>query len=105
MATHTVRRGRPKIHEDDAILEAALREFAVKGYEGTSLRSLNNELGLNHGTINIPFGSALTHVATLPAGAQRALSDPYADRPLPWGRWVVGAVLVAAALAWISWSR
>jgi len=52
-----VRRGRPKIHEDDAILEAALREFAVKGYEGTSLRSLNSDLGLSHGTINMRFGS------------------------------------------------
>jgi hypothetical protein len=55
--------------------------------------------------INIPFGGALTHVATLPAGAQRALIDPYADRPLPWRRWAVGAALVALALAWISWSR
>jgi len=49
--------------------------------------------------INIPFGSALTHVATLPRGAKRALSDPYADKPLAWGRWVLalGAVL---ALSW-----
>jgi hypothetical protein len=51
--------------------------------------------------INIPFGRSLTHVAALPAGAQRDLSDPYKERGsrLPWI--VFGVVLIAAvALAW-----
>jgi len=91
VAPHTVRRGRPKIHEDDAILEAALREFAVKGYEGTSLRSLNNELGLSHGTINMRFGSkdqlyleAVDHgFAALLADTKRIIdAAPLPDDPL-----------------------
>lgn len=34
--------------------------------------------------INIPFGTSLTHMATLPAGAQRSLVDPYAEKKSPW---------------------
>lgn len=34
--------------------------------------------------INIPFGTSLTQLAALPAGAERALTDPYADKPTPW---------------------
>jgi hypothetical protein len=30
--------------------------------------------------INIPFGAALTRLATLPPGARRSLEDPYADK-------------------------
>lgn len=50
-------RGRPKIHDDGAILDSALRVFAIHGYEGMSMRSLNQELGLSHGTINQRFGT------------------------------------------------
>lgn len=57
MSSPKTRRGRPKIHTDDRVLEAALWEFAVKGYEGASLRSLNGDLGLSHGTINQRFGT------------------------------------------------
>ena len=39
--------------------------------------------------INLPFGATLTRVAQLPVGASRALSDPYADKGLPWGRWLL----------------
>jgi hypothetical protein len=39
--------------------------------------------------INLPFGATLTRVAQLPAGASRALADPYADKGLPWGRWLL----------------
>ena len=38
--------------------------------------------------INLPFGAALTRVAQLPSGASRTLTDPYADKALPWGRWL-----------------
>ena len=34
--------------------------------------------------INIPFGTALTQTARLPDGAERALSDPYAEKKTPW---------------------
>ncbi|WP_153116806.1 hypothetical protein [Rhodocyclus tenuis] len=51
--------------------------------------------------INIPFGSSLTQVAKLPAGAERSLSDPYAEQKSPWGFYaflLIGAA-IAAALA------
>jgi hypothetical protein len=38
--------------------------------------------------INVPFGAALTGVPQLPGGASRAMPDPYADKRLPWGRWL-----------------
>ena len=42
--------------------------------------------------INIPFGGALTGVASLPKGAKRTYQDPYADKKSPWPKvlfWVV----------------
>jgi len=51
--------------------------------------------------INIPFGTSLTGLAQLPPGAERALTDPYADKPFPWGRVLfAAAVLGAAAVTW-----
>ena len=38
--------------------------------------------------INVPFGGALTKVATLPANSERSLVDPYAEKRLIWP-WVV----------------
>ncbi len=34
--------------------------------------------------MNIPFGTALTGVASLPPGAERSLFDPFAERKRPW---------------------
>jgi len=53
--------------------------------------------------INIPFGTSLTQLATLPAGAERALTDPYAEKERPWKTWLTIAVVLFAALAW--WTR
>jgi len=50
-------RGRPRIRQDDEILDAALRAFAAQGYDAMSLRSLNAALGLSHGTISQRFGT------------------------------------------------
>jgi len=52
--------------------------------------------------VNIPFGTALTSVAHLPPGAQRALTDPYAEKPTPWRLYlaIVIVVVVVAALWW-----
>ena len=58
--------------------------------------------------INLPFGASLTGVAQLPKGAERALSDPYAERPFPWGRWAVAVLLLGlAGWGWHSgwWAR
>ena len=44
--------------------------------------------------INIPFGTSLTQLAKLPEGAERALTDPYAEKPTPWGLYLfLGALL------------
>jgi len=53
----TETRGRPRIRQDDEILDAALRAFASQSYDAMSLRSLNAELGLSHGTISQRFGT------------------------------------------------
>jgi AcrR family transcriptional regulator len=50
-------RGRPRLHDDDVILQAALEAFAEHGYETTSLRALNAGLGLSRGTIDQRFSS------------------------------------------------
>ena len=50
-------RGRPRIRQDDEILELALQAFAAQGYEAMSLRMLNARLGLSHGTISQRFGT------------------------------------------------
>ena len=50
--------------------------------------------------INIPFGTSLTQVATLPEGAERALTDPYAEKERPWKTYAFIAIVVFIALAW-----
>jgi len=51
--------------------------------------------------INIPFGTSLTQVAQLPPNAERALTDPYAEKKAPWG-WY-GAILAVLLLAVFAW--
>jgi TetR/AcrR family transcriptional regulator len=41
----------------DEILLAALRAFATRGYDGTSVRELNQQLGVSHNLLNRRFGS------------------------------------------------
>ncbi len=60
-----------------------------------------------HARINIPFGTALTHLAKLPDGAQRSMKDPYAQKEPPWrsavfAALVAGAVVLAWKLGWIA---
>jgi AcrR family transcriptional regulator len=59
--TKTIRRGRPKAEDSpassDEIFLAALRAFATHGYEGTSVRDLNQQLGVSHNLLNRRFGS------------------------------------------------
>ena len=54
--------------------------------------------------INVPFGTSLTQVAALPAGAQRDLIDPFAEKKRPWKTYcVLGAVLVLAVSYYEGW--
>lgn len=53
--------------------------------------------------INIPFGTSLTQLAQLPAHAERALTDPYADKKKPWGLYLfLVAVALCAAFVWVA---
>lgn len=48
--------------------------------------------------INIPFGTSLTALPNLPAGAHRSLVDPYAEKKPVWPYVVI--LLLVALLAW-----
>ena len=52
--------------------------------------------------INIPFGTSLTQLAQLPPGAERALSDPYAEKEQPWKTYAVIAAVLFVAAAWFT---
>jgi hypothetical protein len=52
--------------------------------------------------INVPFGGALTALPALPAGAQRSLKDPYAEKRRPWGLYFILLVLLAVVFAWYA---
>lgn len=74
-------RGRPPIHQEEEILEAALRAFATHGYEATSVRSLSNELGLSHGAINSRFQSKdHLYYAAIDHGFETFLAEIAAER-------------------------
>ena len=50
--------------------------------------------------INIPFGISLTQMATLPAGAQRSLTDPYAEKKRPW-KFYLFVLLLLGSIAYL----
>lgn len=50
--------------------------------------------------INIPFGTSLTALPNLPAGAHRSLVDPYAEKKPMWPYVFVLLLLVVLAWAW-----
>src|SRR5882762_4172593 len=60
-SSRTSRRGRPKAEDSpasgDELLLAALRAFATRGYDGTSIRELNQQLGVSHNLLYRRFGS------------------------------------------------
>jgi hypothetical protein len=51
--------------------------------------------------INIPFGTSLTALAELPAGATRSAVDPFAEEPSRWPLWL--ALAAVAVAAWGAW--
>jgi hypothetical protein len=59
--------------------------------------------------INIPFGRALTDVATLPPGARRSLDDPYEDKAAASRRrrviFLLVLIVLGSAAGFIRWKR
>ena len=50
--------------------------------------------------INIPFGTSLTKRAILPEGAERSLSDPYAEKETPWVTYLAVFLVAVLAVFW-----
>ncbi len=50
--------------------------------------------------LNVPLGEAMTRLATLPAGATRDFTDPFAEKRRPWGLYFFLLALIAAGVAW-----
>lgn len=44
--------------------------------------------------VNIPLGRAFTDTAKLPPGAERSLTDPYAEAQTPWVRYTIQILLI-----------
>jgi hypothetical protein len=51
--------------------------------------------------INVPFGGALTSVATLPEGAARSMRDPFAEKKQPWGFYLFLIILALLGVSWL----
>ncbi len=49
--------------------------------------------------MNVPFGASLTDLRRLPAGSERSLDDPYAEKRSPWPRLIVLVIVLAIAYA------
>lgn len=54
--------------------------------------------------VNVPFGTTLTEIAKLPPGATRSVRDAYADKGLPWKRWVFLFVVLYGGYRWLQGS-
>jgi hypothetical protein len=57
--------------------------------------------------INVPFGTTLSHLATLPPGSSRQMYDPFAEKKKPWGLYfaillLVAILVTAYFLGWLN---
>ena len=51
----------------------------------------------NCAKMNIPFGASLTDMPQLPAGSERSLEDPYAEKKSAWPKIIVFLIILAIA--------
>lgn len=52
--------------------------------------------------INVPFGGTLSHLAVLPPGSNRQITDPFAEKKKPWLLYIIILLLAALAIAYFS---
>jgi hypothetical protein len=52
--------------------------------------------------VNVTFGRKMTDLAELPKGSTQSRQDPYADKRLPWRRWVALGVVLLLAASWYA---
>jgi len=50
--------------------------------------------------INIPFGTTLTSLASLPPGSTCDLVDPYAEKKVRWKPWVTAFIVIVIVFSW-----
>lgn len=53
-----------------------------------------------HARVNLPFGASLTQLAAPPLMPTHAFQDPFADRRVPWKRWLAIALVALATALW-----
>lgn len=50
--------------------------------------------------LNIPFGTSLTELSSIPPGSTRQFKDPYAEKKQPWALYLLLLLLITAAILW-----
>jgi len=54
----------------------------------------------NAARMNVPFGRSLTDMPKLPAGSERSLDDPFAEKQRPWKLYITLIILVVLGYCW-----